>query len=379
MEYKSDPNLKTREPRFRVKHEKDTQVTVTRRDPNDLDPIKAELVDISHRGAKLGMKLCPRFQESLRLQIDIPSRDVHYEGVALVRNIRSNGIEGWLVGCTVQPPLPSVVYSHLAAVAGIDRRKSTRKPISLPATLRKPLESDRIATRLLNVSPEGLCVWSDAEMDTGDRLSIGVVGPDQQIQNMEVRVLWRVVVPDGCMVGCSFNDSIGYATILSCLQEQSAKNSSVARTERPMSRLTLAAAILAIALPPALTILLETRHAEATSQQVAQVEPADTEAAHTLAGVAHKPARELDPLVEVPSVPAQPQADNPPSENPNDGSSWREFSDNTGRYHTMARLLEVHDNHILLRKQNGHFAKVPLHRLSPASIEYVHQWQSAGR
>jgi hypothetical protein len=177
------------------------------------------------------------------------------------------------------------------------------------------------------------------------------------------------------MAGCSFNDKISYATILSCIEEHPAETHTVMRTVRPVSRLILAAAILAIVLPPTLTIMLETRHAKATSEPVKQVELVDAESADDLAGVAGA----LDLLAEVAPDPVPIEADDPPVSGANDGSLWREFSDNTGRYHTMARLVDVHDDHILLRKPNGQWAKVPLHRLSPSCIEYVRQWQSARR
>jgi hypothetical protein len=375
MEYESGPNLTTREPRFSVENEKDKQVTIRRLDHDDSEPIPAELIDISHHGAKLGMTICPRFQESLHLQIDIPSHNVHYEGVALVRNLRSNGSEGWLVGCAVQPPLSSAVQSHLAAATGMDRRESPRKPIALSATLRRPLKSGTNDAKLLNVSAGGICVWSEAEMEAGDRLWIGVVGPDQQARSVKARVLWRMMAPDGCMAGCSFDDKISYATILSCIEEHPAETHTVMRTVRPVSRLILAAAILAIVLPPTLTIMLETRHAKATSEPVKQVELVDAESADDLAGVAGA----LDLLAEVAPDPVPIEADDPPVSGANDGSLWREFSDNTGQHHTMAKLLDVHDDHILLRKPNGQWVKVPLQRLSPPCIEYVRQWQSASR
>ncbi len=164
MKLESGLNLTTREPRFSVGHEEDTQITVTRRSCDDSEPIAAKLIDISHHGAKLGMAVCPRFQESLRLQIDIPSRDVHSECIALVRNIRSDGSDGWLVGCAIQPPLSESIYSHITAATGTERRESPRKSIALSAILRKPLEQEPHDAHLLNVSLGGLCVWSEAEM-----------------------------------------------------------------------------------------------------------------------------------------------------------------------------------------------------------------------
>ena len=53
----------------------------------------------------------------------------------------------------------------------------------------------------------------------------------------------------------------------------------------------------------------------------------------------------------------------------------REWVDNTGKHRTLAELVEVNADHVVLSKSNGRRARVPLRRLSEADRKYVRQWQ----
>ena len=49
----------------------------------------------------------------------------------------------------------------------------------------------------------------------------------------------------------------------------------------------------------------------------------------------------------------------------------RHWTDNTGRYTTVGRLIVVMDTKVRIRKDNGRFTTVPKRRLSQADLEYV--------
>jgi hypothetical protein len=49
----------------------------------------------------------------------------------------------------------------------------------------------------------------------------------------------------------------------------------------------------------------------------------------------------------------------------------RNWTDNTGIYHTMARLVVIGSDSVRLLKDNGRFTTVPLRRLSKADLDYV--------
>jgi hypothetical protein len=49
----------------------------------------------------------------------------------------------------------------------------------------------------------------------------------------------------------------------------------------------------------------------------------------------------------------------------------RQWTDNTGRYQTVGRLVKVTHTHVRLLKDNDRFTTVPKHRLSDADLAYV--------
>ncbi|MCA9198165.1 MAG: hypothetical protein KDA87_11525 [Planctomycetales bacterium] len=51
----------------------------------------------------------------------------------------------------------------------------------------------------------------------------------------------------------------------------------------------------------------------------------------------------------------------------------RLWTDNTGRYQTVGKLVRIGDAHIRILKENGHFTTVPKTRLSDADLRYVQQ------
>ncbi|MEZ6115293.1 MAG: SHD1 domain-containing protein [Pirellulaceae bacterium] len=51
----------------------------------------------------------------------------------------------------------------------------------------------------------------------------------------------------------------------------------------------------------------------------------------------------------------------------------RLWTDNTGRYQTVGKLVRIGDGHIRILKENGHFTTVPKTRLSDADLRYVQQ------
>jgi hypothetical protein len=49
----------------------------------------------------------------------------------------------------------------------------------------------------------------------------------------------------------------------------------------------------------------------------------------------------------------------------------RVWTDDTGKYQTVARLVVIAKTHVRLLKQNGRYTTVPLGRLSQADLDYV--------
>lgn len=338
------PDLMRSEPRFSVGPEQGAHVTVSRMNSEHPADTGVELVDISRHGVKLRLPESPRFEQSLRLQVDVPNLGVHYDGIALVRNLRNDGDEGWLVGCSMDPPFSDAHYTQLAVASGMDRRDTPRQSISITATIQRQMETTTHEATLVNLSPGGVCVWSTRDFDAGDRLRISVVNADEEISVVEVRVCWRLDAPDGYVAGCRFENRSGFPKIEACCHQPTPQPVEPPQeAPRSASQIVLVAAVMAMALPPAITLLLQTGTAEAVVEPAVTVEAVESPEAESCW---HR-------------VPSQ-----------------REWTDNTGQHQTIATLLDAQNDVALLRKVNGRWSKVPFSRLSPLDVLYIKQWQA---
>lgn len=55
----------------------------------------------------------------------------------------------------------------------------------------------------------------------------------------------------------------------------------------------------------------------------------------------------------------------------NEPDAMRDWTDNTGKYHVVARLVSVDATSVRLLKENGRYTTVPFERLSQADLAFV--------
>ena len=337
-----DADYIPRAPRFEVTSSGEATVTITRTDESEQPVLTANLVDVSQHGVKLRVPVNLRFEESLQLKIEVDGTDLEYHGVASVRHIRSvmdeSGEEQWVVGCAIAPALTDEAFAHLATTAGKERRQFRRLPIAAEAMVRRQTQSEGTAITLHNLSSGGVCFSSEVRFEIGERVQLTVDGNDGKPRVIETRICWQVDSPDGSIAGCQFSSRSSYAELCACLTEQPTTEVKLLPFGEVTSKLVLAAAVLAMFVPPMMTLMFE---ANKVSAKVS-VAP---------------PVVELAPIAEQP-----PQ--------------FREWLDNTGKHRTLAELVEVTPKYIVLLKENGRKSKVPWHRLSEADQAFARAWQS---
>ena len=348
MTQHTDNSYTPRAQRFQVEDSSEAVVAITRTDEGNQEPLTAELVDVSQFGVKLRVPTNLRFEESLQLHIEVIGTEIEYQGVASVRHIRSLDEGHWVVGCAIAPPLTDEAFAHLATTAGKERRQFRRLPIAAEATVRRQAQAGATPAKLHNLSSGGICFSSGEQFEIGERVQLTVDGNDGEPRVIETRICWQVDSPEGSIAGCQFSSSNSYAELCACLTELPTVDSPTHYAEAPTSKLVLAAAVLAMFVPPMMTLMLQanTVSAQASSEQP-MVETA----------VVETPAAKLEATVE---RPAQPQL--------------REWIDNTGKHRTLGELLEVTPKYIVLLKENGRRSNVPWRRLSEADQAFARSW-----
>jgi len=304
-----------------------------------------------------------RFEETLQLKIEIEGVDLEYHGVASVRHIRAaedqketdGDEEYWITGCAIAPPLSDETFAFLATTAGKERRRSRRLPIAAKATVRRQTESTGTAATLHNLSSGGFCFRSDVQFDIGESVQMSIEAIDGSPRVVPARVCWQVETPEGSIAGCQFASRRSYADVCACLTEQPATEPPLHFGDAPTSKLVLTAAVLAMFVPPMLTLALQTSRVSAESSPAAVAEQKQETA----------PASPSELAAPAPTIVASIAA----------GPQFRAWLDNTGKHSTEAKLVRTTETHVVLEKPNGKFAKVPWRRLSEADQKFARESQ----
>ena len=338
-----DPDSKyvPRAPRFEVTNSQEETVRITRTDESDHPSLEAKLIDVSQHGVKLRVPVNLRFEEALQLEIKVIGTEVEYHGVASVRHIRALDEENWLVGCAIAPPLSDEAFAHLATRAGKERRRFRRLPISAEATVRRQAQAEGTAVTLHNLSSGGICFSSEVQFEVGERVQLTIDGTDGEPRVIEVRICWQVDSPEGNangnISGCQFSSRNSYAELCACLTEQPALEAKAYSRGEPTSKLVLTAAVMAMFVPPMLTLMLQANKVSAKASVAPQA---------------------------ILATPAKAE------------TQLREWIDNTGKHRTQAKLVKVTPKHVVLQKPNGKQAKILWRRLSKSDQVYAQAWQS---
>ena len=376
-----------RAPRFKVDNASEAVVTVTRSVEGEDRTLPAELVDISQHGVKMRVPVNLRFEEAVQLQIDVAGTELEYHGVASVRHIRSVDEEHWLVGCAIAPPMSDETFSYLATTAGKERRRFRRLPISAEATVRRQAQTEGTAATIHNLSSGGICFSSDAIYEVGERVQLFVDDPDGKQRVVEARICWQIDGADGSIAGCKFSTSNSYAELCACLTEQPALISASKAHTEPTSKLVLTAAVLAMFVPPMMTLLMQANKVSAEAGAAAPIADAivDREIDMELAEP-NSPDEQLDANLLEELVAESTAQENQPDEaiGPTEPEpapaveqpGLREWVDNTGKHRTQALLAEVGEDYVVLRKPDGRETKVPWRRLSAADQQFARDWQT---
>jgi|GEM_PF-2937974 len=377
MPHDSTNSFVPRAPRFEVSDPSEVIVTVTRTEDAEHTSFSAKLIDVSQYGTKLQVPVNFRFEESLQLRIEVIDSELEYHGVASVRHIRSAGKAGdeesWIVGCAVAPPLSDETFAYLATAAGKERRQFRRLPIAAKATVRRQMQTEGTTAALHNLSSGGFCFSSSEQYEIGECVQLTITDNDGEPRVIESNICWQVESPDGSIAGCQFASSSSYSELCAFLKESPEPKSPRSAGGEPTSKLVLAAAVLAMFVPPMITLLMQANKVSAeASTPAALVETTLEETPLPIATV--DGGIEQAPLIQ----PAEPIADSAPPipETPATQLSMREWVDNTGKHRTEAALIEATDEQIVLENPEGKRAQVPWRRLSEADQQYVQAWRS---
>jgi hypothetical protein len=397
--------------RHRVKSDAGVRVIIRRN--GDTEPIDALLVDVSQNGLQLRVSVGLTFEEAIA--VHIVASDSVFELAAVVKWLRPADKESWYVGCRIQPAFSEEALTQLVSMGCIDRRGAARNNIRLTASVCGELELSQKAAVIHNLSEDGFGLASPEPRVVGQQIIVRVPGLDDQTISFPARVQWQLQLPDGFICGCSSSDRDFHGRLCELVEVRSMASQlrdppGFDPTPRYSLWIALAVTLLFV-FPTLLVILVEADSSAATSamrnvdvniaapaavaavdaeeSQTAPAAPAAGGAQPTDDGQARADSsgdaaaavgRGEPPILErtqpAASAPSAAHRLNAIATDDNSPLGYRTWTDDTGRYRVVARLVAVEGESVRLEKENGRTATVPFARLSHADVEYARHWIS---
>ena len=247
-----------REQRFSLDDLHGVNVIVRRVDGTDTEEIPAKLLDFSRNGIKLRLPVNVQFEERLLVRIEFDNSSLSYLGEACVRHMRSDdGNKTFQVGCRVEPAIPNCVIEYLAENSGKERRTAQRTAIQVDAILIRQGNVEESIARVLNYSEGGFSAWVPSEHAVNEGIRLKIMNPHGESKTISGRILWQEPARDGgYRIGCRFTEVKSYEKLLTCVPVPLPLYQRIA-IEDKVKWYVIAAALLALLLPPSISLLLQ--------------------------------------------------------------------------------------------------------------------------
>ena len=207
MSRKSNFFEKRREQRYEILNSESITVQIRREQPRET--IEAELIDISHGGAKLSLPVCLRFAESVDLRIKVSELKFSVDLISEVCWVRPER-DRWLIGLSLKTDIPEKSLERLARAKIIDRRGEPRHAVKSQAIVRWELESEACPVEVRNYSAGGFCIASIRPSHAGASVLLEIdVETDDSTRVIYGRVCWQIEQDGMCILGCEITNGDG--------------------------------------------------------------------------------------------------------------------------------------------------------------------------
>jgi hypothetical protein len=234
-----------REARFPLKREVAVDVCLQQPD-GQLARLSGRLLDISASGARVAVDSLPQVEGAVELRL--ASAELGFDLAVSAKIVwgRQVGQGCFVLGCALQPPLPSEALEPFFARMLLDRRRGTRRAMLGPAQARWEMCPDEVDVELVDVSSSGFCIRTPTPARTDGRLMLRVPAAEGT-QELLANVRWQAANHDGFLVGCELVSSRGRRALRECLSVASQPPARPTSAARPLSLLALVGIVLVLA------------------------------------------------------------------------------------------------------------------------------------
>lgn len=179
------------------------------RRPSGEDSHDGNVTDVSTGGARLELNSPVTVGEQLDVELRVAAVKCREQRLATVcwAALRRDFV--WQAGVRFGEPLPDAMIDRLAKAGIIERRRSLRVKVSIPAIARLEASTHQNSVRIANLSPEGIGLVSPGALEIDRRVMISVE---------DVAEPWTVLAHvrsckrrrRGHVIGCEFVDTDAY-------------------------------------------------------------------------------------------------------------------------------------------------------------------------
>lgn len=197
------------EPRFETRNPETVRVTIGEVGTDGGVAAQGKLSDISRGGAKLIVSQRLPMQASVCMRLENPELQLDLTITGEVCWIVPAEGEGFAIGCTFVPDLPTDILEKLFACGLLERRIFSRRALRVPAKARWEMEPNPTDAFLWDLSEGGFCVLSPQPRTPGKRVLVTVTSGDKEAY-IPAKTQWGMKVGEGYVVGCEFVSKDGY-------------------------------------------------------------------------------------------------------------------------------------------------------------------------
>ncbi len=188
--------------RFVVPTVQSARLTIESDDCQEELTCLAQVVDLSPHGAKLAVSQEIPEGELTRMRLVIDQLNINFQVAADVCWTQHGDDDNWLIGCSLDPQLPTSLFRGLTSDVQAERRFDPRTETSLQLLARWDLAGHDVSVKILNYSRGGFCVFSDKPVDFDRRLHLSIGGEVETV--IIAHATWQLEATEGIVVGCSF-------------------------------------------------------------------------------------------------------------------------------------------------------------------------------
>lgn len=204
-------SLRGREPRYVTLAESDLEIQSIV-ELNSTMQIESHLVDISQSGAKLIVPepLGRHAMFSLHVRVDAIDFQVRQVGKVYWHALTTN--QKWCIGCRFEDKIRQADLELLCEKGCVERRRDVRFEMSEMISIRRQLQTERLAARLINVSRSGFCIKASGDYEPGERLLVELDSDSESESQAQIvtRVVWSCADGSHTTIGCQFEHHAGY-------------------------------------------------------------------------------------------------------------------------------------------------------------------------